>query len=275
VKRHLFSRRTLLFSIGLALAIAAAIGFAYRPLLRFSTRFLIIDSEPSAADAIIILGGGEPGRAREAVDLYRSKLAPYVAVMTEPPPMDSDGLKELRQYGIELVGSNENYLRILRGMEIPDENIVVVNESAADTFEELRRVRELCEQRGWSTILIVTSNYHTRRTHLVAGHVLEPDVRTTVIASKYGGIDRRDWWTRTGELRTFLIEFQKLVAYTFYIWPLSIWTTPDDTKASSISSECPGLSWMLRFSSTFCCPDPACASETTLQAWAVPNGRRF
>jgi hypothetical protein len=180
--------------------------------------------------------------------------------------MDPAGMAELKQHGIELVQSNENYLRILHGMGVPSERTVLITEFAADTFEELRRVRQLSAERRWSSILIVTSNYHTRRTRLIAQYVLEPEVRTEVIPSRYGGIDRENWWRNTGELRTFLIEFQKLVAYTLYIWPGSLWTNPDDTKPSNMSSAFPGSFWMLSFSLTSSSPVGVSEFVTSRQA---------
>jgi hypothetical protein len=162
--------------------------------------------------------------------------------------MDAKNINELREHGVELAQSNENYLRVLRGMGVPDGRIVVLEDYAVDTLDELGKVRDLCLKRSWKSLLVVTSNDHTRRTRLTTRYVFEPDVHTTVIGSKYGGIHRQDWWKNTGDVRTFLIEFQKLVAYTLYIWPKTLWKNPGGTKLSRISSAFPGSSSTWDFS---------------------------
>jgi uncharacterized SAM-binding protein YcdF (DUF218 family) len=261
-----------LFFVNTVLILIPAVWFGYQPLLRFAAGILVIASEPQPADAIVVLGGGEPGRAREAVDLYRAKMAHYVVVTAEPPAMAPDQMEELRELGIELAESNENYLRILRGMGVPEENTIRMEPYVADTIDELRAVRELCRKRSWKSVLIVTSNYHTRRTRLISRYVLEPVVQATVIGARYGGIDRNDWWTKTGQVRTFLIEFQKLVAYTFYIWPGILWTAPDDTKPSSISSEFPGSLSMPVFLPGSSYPDGVFAFASLPQVWRHRSG---
>jgi uncharacterized SAM-binding protein YcdF (DUF218 family) len=231
-----------LFLINAVLVLIPLAYFGYKPILRYSAKILMTSNEPRPAEAIVVLAGGEPGRAREAVDLYRAKMAPYVVVTTEVPPMDPSELHTLREQGIVLVESYENYVRILNGMGVPAEKIIRIESYVEDTLDELRKVRELCERRNWTNILIVTSNYHSRRAQLVADYVLGPGIHGVVISSKYGEISTDDWWTHAGNARTFIIEFEKLVAYTFYIWPRMVWTKQSDTKPSDMSSVLPASS---------------------------------
>jgi uncharacterized SAM-binding protein YcdF (DUF218 family) len=110
----------------------------------------------------------------------------------------------------------------LRGLAVPEGVIVRVEAFVHDTFDEIGRVRELAMQRGWKSLIIVTSNYHTRRTRLVSRYLLRPDIEFTVVSSGHGGLNRDAWWQSRDNVRTFLIEFEKLVAYTLYIWPRTI-----------------------------------------------------
>jgi hypothetical protein len=107
----------------------------------------------------------------------------------------------------------------LRGLGVPQEKVITVEEPVDDTFTELRQIRELLEARKWKSVILVTTNYHTRRTRLTARYVLGPGFDLAVVASKHGGLDPDAWWKNNGDVRTFLIEFEKLVAYTLYIWP--------------------------------------------------------
>lgn len=207
--KKLFILNTLLILIPLAY-------FGYQPLLRFSTILLIVNEKPKPSDAIVVLGGGEPGRAAEAAELFRANMAPRVLITTET---SSEEFDEYQRKGITLFQGYENYLRVLSGMGVPKEKIVRVETPSEDSFDEIRHIRELCEEMNWKSIIIVTSNYHTRRSRLTARYILDPDIRFIVVAARTGGISPENWWTRRGQVRTFLIEFQKLAAYGLYIWP--------------------------------------------------------
>ncbi len=193
--------------------------FGYQPLLRYSASILMVNDPPRKSDAIVVLAGGEPGRAWQAADLYKDKLAPYVVLTKDAPTVDEE---ELRKHGIELVDGRGNYFRVLRGFGVPEDRIVTVDGYVDDTLSELTRVRQLSEQRGWKSLIIITSNYHTRRSRLTARYALGSGISFTVVSSSHGGLNRDDWWKNNGDVRTFLIEFEKLVAYTLYIWPRMI-----------------------------------------------------
>jgi uncharacterized SAM-binding protein YcdF (DUF218 family) len=233
--RRRFGRRALLL-VNFVLFMIPVSYFGYEPLLRYSAGFIIADSEPKKSDAIVLLAGGEPGRAWGAADLYREHLGSYVILTVEPLGSDVVGL---RQAGVDVSTGVDQNERILRGLGVPQENIVRVKPYVQDTFDELTRVRELCEERHWKSIVIVTSNYHTRRARLTAKYILGPYIDFTVVASRHGGLNPDEWWKVRNDVRTFLIEFEKLVAYILYIGPRLLWTSQRSTNRSNTSSASP------------------------------------
>lgn len=210
-----FGRKSFFFA-NIVLLMIPVTYFGYEPLLRYSASLIVIDSEPRKADAIVLLAGGEPGRAWGAADLYREKWASYVVLTRDRLSFDE---LELREHGIELANGFTNSVRILRGLGVPEDAIVEVEPSVEYTSDELNRVRELAEQRQWKSLMIVTSNYHTRRARLTAKYIFGSNIDFTVVSSRHGGMNRDAWWKTRTDQRTFLIEFEKLVAYTLYIWP--------------------------------------------------------
>jgi len=209
------SKKTLL-AVNFVLFMIPLTYYGYSPFLRYCASILMVDEPPRTSDAIVVLAGGDPGRAWEGADLYNAKLAQWVVVTKDSPALDED---QLRSYGIELVDGRGNYIRVLRGLGVPEDRIITVETPVEDTFSEIERVRELAEERNWKSLIIVTANYHTRRTRLTARYLLGSKFEAAVVASKHGGLDRVAWWKNNADVRTFLIEFQKLVAYTLYIWP--------------------------------------------------------
>ena len=225
--------------------------FGYRPFFGYCASIVIVDEPFEKSDAIVALAGGEPGRAWGAADLYNRRLADYVIVTRDQvKPEEAD----LLQRGIELVDGRGNYIRVLRGLGVPNDKIVSVEKPADDTISEIRQIRNLCLERNWRSLIIVTANYHTRRARMAARYVLGPDFKFSVSASPHGGLNSRDWWRTRGDVRTFLIEFEKLVAYTFYIGPRilarDVWKSRSDTSRSSISLASPNSYWTWSFCST-------------------------
>ena len=222
-----------LFFVNFILVMVPLTYFGYQPLLRSTASIIISDSEPKKADAIVLLGGGEAGRAWGAADLYRDKFGSYVVVTAEPLLPDE---AELRKIGIEVATGLDNNVRILRALGVPEEKIIRVEPYVQDTFDELVHVGELAAEKHWKSLVIVTSNYHTRRTRFTAKYVFRRTFEFTVVASKHGGLNRSGWWQNRRDVRTFLIEFEKLVAYTLYIGPRMLWTSLRSTNPPSMSS---------------------------------------
>ena len=211
-----FSRRNLLIGF-VVLVVGAGIAYLLIPeLLVWSGTLLIAEVEPFSADAIVVLGGGGPDRAREAADLFNDRFAPTVVVTTEEPP---DNYRELAALGIELVLPHENYLRVLRGFGVGDQDIVRIEDTSSESMDELIGVREFAARQGWRRLIIVTSNYHSRRALLISEYVFGDDWQTAVIGSRYSEFRPNGWWQEVRHVRTFLIEFQKLLAYELYLRP--------------------------------------------------------
>src|SRR5438477_1827707 len=195
-----------LFALNFVLFMIPVTYFGYQPLLRYSTTAIISASEPKPADAIVLLAGGEPGRAMGAADLYKQKKAPNIVLTHEPIGPE---IIELGKRGVNLSTGFDMNKYILQGLGVPDEAIIPVEPFVSDTFDELTRVHELAEQKQWKSVIIMTSNYHTRRTGMVARYIFGKTMDFTVVASPHGGLNRDNWWTERGDVRTFLIEFEK------------------------------------------------------------------
>lgn len=82
-------------------------------------------------------------------------------------------------------------------------------EEAADSAEELRRL-------GAHRVLLVTSEYHTRR----AGNVFRaaaPDLTFIVVSAPDRYFTRTGWWRDREARKTFLIEWMKTIAGWFHL----------------------------------------------------------
>jgi uncharacterized SAM-binding protein YcdF (DUF218 family) len=199
---------------------ALAGGYLFGPeILTVAGRMLVAESEPFEADAVVMLAGGGPERSHEAADIYNAGLAPRVVLTTQQLP---DNFVEMERLGIDLFLPHENDLRVLEGLGVPADAIVRIESIATETLDELTRIRALAVERGWTRLILVSSNFHTRRVSLIARYVFEDDLQVAVIGSRYSEFDPRGWWRTARDARTFLIEFQKLLLYEVYLRP-RIW----------------------------------------------------
>jgi len=95
--------------------------------------------------------------------------------------------------------------------------VVPFSSHAANTREEAEALSDLVIHRGWKKVLLVTSNYHTRRARFIFGRVFPVDVTVRVSAAQDSEFDPARWWeTRIG-LKVFLNE---LLGYVVARWEL-------------------------------------------------------
>jgi uncharacterized SAM-binding protein YcdF (DUF218 family) len=218
--------RRSLFLLNAILLIIPITYFGYPYLLRGLTHILIVNEQPAQADAIAVLAG-DPGRAVEAADLFKRNIARNVIITTELPPSVYD---RARRDGISLVWSYENYIRLLQGYGVPAVNIFRIESYIGDTMDEVDRIGTFARGKQWNRLVIVTSNFHTRRTRMVARYLLEPELKVIVVASHYDSFTPDSWWKSQAQTRTFAIELEKLITYSFYIWPRMLWNSRENTR---------------------------------------------
>lgn len=169
------------------------------PLLRLAGGFWIKSEPPSKSDVIVILSDDDftADRATRAADLYHDGWAPSIV---------GSG-RWLRPY----ISIADLMQRDLEARGVPRQAVIPFAHDAPDTLEELKGIREFVEQHGWKHIMIVTSNYHTRRTRYLCDHVFPADVRVLIEAAPDHDYDPDSWWrTRIG-LKTFFHEFVGMI----------------------------------------------------------------
>jgi uncharacterized SAM-binding protein YcdF (DUF218 family) len=186
--------------------------FFRHPILRTMGDFWIVPDPPSQADAIIVLADDNysADRATKAAELYREHYAPLIVASGHM----------LRSY----FGVGDLMKRDLTERGVPASAIVVFPNQADDTLEEAKSLRSLIVQRGWSRLLIVTSNYHTRRARYIWRRTLPSGVNFWMAAAPDQDYDPDHWWeTRIG-VKTFAHE---LVGMPVAMWELRHATAND------------------------------------------------
>ena len=163
--------------------------------------YLVHEQAPQKADLALVLGGDGSGRRiLRAAELVRQGYTPVVLVSG---PGGAYGLHECElaiAFAVR-AGYPESYFRHMEhdGHSTRDEA-----HTAAPIFREM----------GAHTVLLVTSDYHTRR----AGDVFRsvaPDIRYVVIGSPDEYFSAGGWWRDREGRKIALLEWTKTVANWF------------------------------------------------------------
>lgn len=134
------------------------------PILRGPLSALTLAQPPTKADAIVVLGGGvqcgtrtlEPtsfARLMRGLELWRAGYAPVITVSEQSNLLGSPTCPKMSVLEGEIV-------RQLYPQGGPE---LLTLRSVTTTRDEAARVRDYARERGWQSILLVTSPSHSRR----------------------------------------------------------------------------------------------------------------
>ncbi|MGO9640480.1 MAG: YdcF family protein [Candidatus Acidiferrales bacterium] len=183
-----------LITILVLVCLVAGLYLLRHPILRLAGDFWVVEDSLAPSDAIIVLGDDNYSgdRAARAAELYRMGLAPRIVAsgrMLRPYA----GIAEFIEHDLESDG-------------VPAAAIVRFPNHAANTREEAEALRTLVAERGWRRILVVTSNYHTRRSRFIFNHVMPSDITVRIASARDLDYDPASWWHHRQSLKLFLHE---------------------------------------------------------------------
>ena len=169
--------------------VGAGIGF-----IAFLSQLRATEMKPSSnADGIVVLTGGS-SRVSDAMELLASGYG-----------------KRLLISGVHPTNGTNAISRSLPDSEGLLTCCVDLDRSAVNTRSNAAETRRWARERGFRSLIVVTSNYHMPRAIVEMSHAM-PDVQLipfSVIGEKW-----RDepWWTSGGTLRLLLSEYMKYIA---------------------------------------------------------------
>ena len=165
-----------------------------------------------SADAIAVLSGSEVYRERDeyAAALFKAGRAPRIVLTNDDEP---GGWSQERQRTMLFV---ERAQEALARAGVPPQSIEVAPGSVASTYDEAATLAAYARARGWRSVVVVTSGYHSRRAwwtlrQAFAGSGvrvgLEPVVAGAQSPSPW------TWWASAAGWRMVAGEYVKLVYY--------------------------------------------------------------
>lgn len=179
---------------------------ARRPILRFAAECWIIeDPIDNQSDVLILLSDDNfyADRATRAAELFREEKA-FLIVASGRRLRPRAGIAELMEHDL-----------IERG--VPAEKILKFAHDADSTLEEAQALARLAKGKKWRSVIVVTSNYHTRRARYIFRRVFPQDVEVRVASARDGDFDPQRWWEKRKSVKELTREFAGMIVA---IWEL-------------------------------------------------------
>jgi uncharacterized SAM-binding protein YcdF (DUF218 family) len=184
-------------ALGLA-AFAIILYLARDPLLGAVGSYLVEAEQPAKADiGLVLAGDGRGNRILTAARLVRDGYVPKVIVS------GPDGNYALHECDLAIP------FAVKAGF--PESYFIHFENSARNTRDEARDAATLIRKMGAHKVLLITSDYHTRRaTRMYRNQA--PDLEFVTVAAPDTYFSARGWWHNREGQKTALYEWMKTLA---------------------------------------------------------------
>lgn len=187
-------RRRIAGFLGLLIFVGAIF---HRPLLRACALPLIASDGPQEAEILVVLGGGDGGRVRHAVELWRQGCSSSGKIIMAGGPLYQKltWARVMADYAQEL--------------GVPADALLL-EEDSLTTRSDAERSFAMLKERGFKDILIVTDAFHSRRARREFQRLASEGERVRCAAVPR---ESEDWWKSDSETRFLVSEYLK------WLWP--------------------------------------------------------
>lgn len=166
-------------------------------------KFLVQSDKLEKADAIVVFSGDNGPRTEKGVELLKEGYADYL-ILSGGKVYDDVTMAELmKNHAIKL------------GV---DESKILIDDESATTNENADFTADIIEENNFKSVIVVTSDYHTRRSKLAMEKALEDTlidgekVSVSVTPSKEEKFTTK-WWTSGNSVIMVISEYLKLAGY--------------------------------------------------------------
>lgn len=162
-------------------------------------RLLVYDEPPRHADVIVVLAGDRGARTAQGAALYHAGWAPQLIVSGGPTYHTTTIAALMRDHAVEL--------------GVPAD-AVIIEDQADSTYGNAVFTQQLMEEHGYTTALVLSSNYHMRRVkYTFEREFRESGIELTYCAATDPNFDPARWWTNNKSVMYTFTEYVKFIGY--------------------------------------------------------------
>jgi uncharacterized SAM-binding protein YcdF (DUF218 family) len=204
-----------LIPVLLFILLCSGMYLARGPILRFVGESWIVEDQLERSDAIIVLSDDNfyADRATRAAELFRRDMAPEVVASG----------RRLRPFA----GIAELMVHDLSERGVPKGKIEAFAHDANNTREEAQALAQLAARKKWRSVIVVTSNYHTRRVRYIYARVFPSTIRVQIASARDGDFDPEHWYRYRESIKKLTREMAGLA--------VAMWELRGQGKSSGVS----------------------------------------
>jgi uncharacterized SAM-binding protein YcdF (DUF218 family) len=160
-------------------------------------RYIYAKDELRPADVIVVLAGEEEERVEYGVKLFKEGWARKDRIiMTGGPVVGRHTAAGLMKEQAEEFG-------------VPAKFILMADKSRS-TEDDARYTGEILKDKGYTSILLVTSPYHSKRASMIFKETL-PGIRIISAPTDKSWLSLEEWWKRPRDRDMVLSEWSKFI----------------------------------------------------------------
>jgi uncharacterized SAM-binding protein YcdF (DUF218 family) len=177
----------------------AVLYLARHPIFRLVGEGWVVEDNLERSDAIVVLSDDNfyADRATRAAQVYRQGLGSIV-VASGRRLRPYAGIAELMEHDL-----------IERG--VPKDKILRVAHDTDNTRDEAKALAQLAKQKKWQSVIVVTSNYHTRRARYIFSHVFPQEIKIRITGAHDDTFDPERWWEKRISIKELVREMTGMV----------------------------------------------------------------
>ncbi len=188
------------------LAIAIMLLLFRIPILRAAGNFLIYEDNLKKVSHAFVLSGGPWDRGNEAARIFKKGFADTLVCTGENIPHDFKAL------GLNMLESEITEKNMLN-KGIPKSQIVLLKKGTS-TQEESDEILTFCKERSVKSIIVISTDFHTRRIKQVFKKKFEKEgIEVIVWAAPSSSYDAQNWWQSENGLIALNNEYLKQLYY--------------------------------------------------------------
>jgi len=115
--------------------------------------------------------------------------------------------------GLNYPENKDLLLMLLKGLGVPRDALLISDQSVGSLFEEAELVKKVVEDRGYRSIIVITSPTHSRRAWLTFRRVFRgnENIRILMTPTTYSNFKPEDWWKKGPYSQEVIAEYGKLI----------------------------------------------------------------